>query len=392
MRVKQFILSGLLYLMVLMMSSDLVYAQFEHHGIGARPAGMGGSGLAIKRDLWAAYANPALYATFQSITSSITYVPARFSLTELQSSAASLVVPIRGYSPSVSLHRYGYELYSETTVSIANARRIGDRVLVGGKLNWYHLSIHRYGSASAFGVNAGVYVEVSHQLAASAVVSNINRPTIGQGRSAVPQVIIAGLSYRPFPLLKVGTELRKDIRFEPELTVGAEYFLTEVFLVRGGFNDRPARGAGGFSVKTQTAHLDYAFQWHSELGHTHFITLTLRLSRSQPARKSPPVVRDNINIRPAIPTRTIIGRYRFTASLQHPVEFSLIHFLNTAEIHELVTLPGVGPVLAERIYRFRTETGPFRSLDQFLLVQGIGERTLERIIEYWKQTMRSNGN
>jgi competence protein ComEA len=49
--------------------------------------------------------------------------------------------------------------------------------------------------------------------------------------------------------------------------------------------------------------------------------------------------------------------------------------LNTATAEQLDGLPGIGPVLAERIVGWRSENGPFRSVDQLREVSGIGEAT-----------------
>lgn len=50
--------------------------------------------------------------------------------------------------------------------------------------------------------------------------------------------------------------------------------------------------------------------------------------------------------------------------------------LNTATVDQLDELPGVGPVTAQSIVDWRTENGPFRSVDDLLEVRGIGEGTL----------------
>jgi competence protein ComEA len=47
--------------------------------------------------------------------------------------------------------------------------------------------------------------------------------------------------------------------------------------------------------------------------------------------------------------------------------------LNTATVAELDSLPGVGPVLAQRIVDYRTQHGPFATVDQLREVDGIGE-------------------
>jgi competence ComEA-like helix-hairpin-helix protein len=54
-------------------------------------------------------------------------------------------------------------------------------------------------------------------------------------------------------------------------------------------------------------------------------------------------------------------------------------WLNLASAGELASLPGIGPVIAERIVRYRLLHGPFRSLDELAKVPGIGPQTLKAI-------------
>ncbi|MFQ5523872.1 MAG: helix-hairpin-helix domain-containing protein [Acidimicrobiia bacterium] len=50
--------------------------------------------------------------------------------------------------------------------------------------------------------------------------------------------------------------------------------------------------------------------------------------------------------------------------------------LNRATAEELEALPGVGPVLAERIVAYRDQNGPFNEIEDLLDVPGIGEAIL----------------
>lgn len=52
--------------------------------------------------------------------------------------------------------------------------------------------------------------------------------------------------------------------------------------------------------------------------------------------------------------------------------------VNKANAEEIAaSLTGVGPVLANAIVQYRTDNGPFESLDQFIAVKGIGKHIVE---------------
>lgn len=51
--------------------------------------------------------------------------------------------------------------------------------------------------------------------------------------------------------------------------------------------------------------------------------------------------------------------------------------INTASETDLETLPGVGPVTAAAIIDYRTQNGPFATVDDLIDVSGIGPATLE---------------
>ncbi len=55
--------------------------------------------------------------------------------------------------------------------------------------------------------------------------------------------------------------------------------------------------------------------------------------------------------------------------------------LNRADAATLQTLPGIGPVLAERIVQRREEVGPFERVDDLTTVSGIGTQVLDGLRE-----------
>jgi competence protein ComEA len=55
--------------------------------------------------------------------------------------------------------------------------------------------------------------------------------------------------------------------------------------------------------------------------------------------------------------------------------------LNAATAADLDALPGIGPVLAQRIVEHRERNGPFRSVEQLDDVPGIGPATYAELAE-----------
>ncbi len=57
---------------------------------------------------------------------------------------------------------------------------------------------------------------------------------------------------------------------------------------------------------------------------------------------------------------------------------SLIN-INTATKEELMELPKIGPVTAERILRYREDFGNFHNIDELKNIKGIGPKTMEQL-------------
>ncbi len=48
--------------------------------------------------------------------------------------------------------------------------------------------------------------------------------------------------------------------------------------------------------------------------------------------------------------------------------------LNTATLSQLDSLPGIGPVIAERILELREKSGPYKRIEDLMNIRGIGEK------------------
>jgi competence protein ComEA len=53
--------------------------------------------------------------------------------------------------------------------------------------------------------------------------------------------------------------------------------------------------------------------------------------------------------------------------------------INTAGVKELTTLPGIGPATAKLIVKHRQRNGPFRKVEELLIIKGISRKRLEKL-------------
>ena len=57
--------------------------------------------------------------------------------------------------------------------------------------------------------------------------------------------------------------------------------------------------------------------------------------------------------------------------------------LNRASVEELVSVPGIGPRMAQAIVDFRASKGSFTTFEELLQVRGVKEKTLKAITPYF---------
>jgi hypothetical protein len=252
-------------------------AAFEHLTQGSNSVAMGGATVAEPNNPWAAFSNPGGLGAMDGRVLSLYYSPQPFGLKELAHGSFSFIEPTAIGTFAASGSRYGFDLYREVDMQVSFGRMISNMFSAGASVHYYHLSIERYGSAQAVGIDVGLLAHLTDQIRWGFAAFNVNAPTIGSAKEKLPQVFSTGVAYSPMPEVTLAVDLEKDIRYPVELHAGVQYIFLDLLAARVGTTGDPSILSAGLGIHYSLIQFDYAFTNHEDLGATHQMSLSLYL-------------------------------------------------------------------------------------------------------------------
>ena len=347
-----------LFCLLALTVSTSCFAAFEETATDARIIGMGGAGVALGDYLSAGMENPALpcFAPVQSAASG-TAIP--FGMTDLTAASAQAGYQKDKLGLAAGFGTMGGALYRENTIRTAVSFRPFKQAGFGLGISGYNLSIQRYGSANALGVDLGIIGSPWENLTIGAVAKNINRPRIGSTDEEIAQWLDWGVSYVLLNQLTYAFQVQNQRGYNSQLRFGQEYRHNRHLALRAGFSSQPSSFSFGLGIFVKKIRMDYAVKTHSSLGLGHCLTVSYILNQTSWPEEVSRVVSD---------------------SAAKPMIQSLD--LNTAAAKELEMLPGIGARTAGQITVYRDSAGAFVFLDDLGNIKGISRRTLENIAPF----------
>ncbi len=241
------------------------FAAFENKGGGSGYIGAGSSGIASNETAFAVILNPAKLAYVRNPEIYLYY--RNFYLIQ-GLDQISLAANLRfGKIPfGFSVERFGNTLYSEYTLSAAGAFEIIDSLSVGCKINFYHLQIKNYSSASSYSISLSAIYKVNKFFRAGFIYENITESVIGAARQKLPVNMALAFSFNPLPQIELNFDIFKDNRFDFEYRAGLYYSLNNWFKLMAGFRSLVNSYSGGIELKKYGFDFIYALVWHASLG------------------------------------------------------------------------------------------------------------------------------
>jgi hypothetical protein len=244
--------------------------------------------------------------------------------------------PVRSGAWAFAYDRFGVPDYREQEVLLARSILFSESVSFGAALKGLHLRIADFGSALAWAADAGFELRLKERWTASLSARNLNRPRLGP--VSPPSGFLAGLSYRLAEFLRIEARLDQSSGGPLSFRSGLEGDAGRIRL-RGGWNSQTASFSGGFGLEVRSVRVDYAYVQTSALAPSHVLSVGLRFGP------------------------------RVARTPREPLSFSRTD-LQTARVEDLMEVPGVGRVTAEKIIRYREEYG-LREFDDLLEIPGL---------------------
>ena len=250
--------------------------------VGARFAGMGGSGLSLA-DLWCVRLNPAGIAGLDKPAAGLFY-QRHFLSEDLAHQGLAVALPVGKGAFGIGVDRFGYDLYNETRASLAYAMRFGEGLRAAVQLNYLGVQLGgNYGGTGAFAGEVGVQARISEQFWLGAHLFNPTRSKLGTVMESdvvlderVPTLLRAGLGWVVSSKLTLTGEVEKDIDRAERFRFGVEYNPSKALFLRTGISTANVQGHFGVGVRTGRLDVDLAVAVRAQLGPTPMINLNYR--------------------------------------------------------------------------------------------------------------------
>lgn len=260
----------LLLPLLLFCSIGFGYAQ---NLLGPKLMGMGNNGAAIA-DLWSVEGNSSGITEIQKATLGLSYAY-RFFNSQLSQQALALVIPLQNNYVGIGIQRYGITAYNELRAGFAYAKKFGEALSIGLKVNYHQIRINNYGQTTGFSIDVGTMYRFSEQWVIGAYFNNPAQQEYKTSTVAIdiPSKIQLGISYLASNKVTIATSFSKEIHQAIAATVGIDYQLLSLLSFRAGISVKPFKQYIGLGLFIKKINIDVAIENDPYLGYSSQIAL-----------------------------------------------------------------------------------------------------------------------
>ncbi len=205
------------------------------------------------------------------------YGEKRFMLSEVNFYNAAVVVPLKSGNFGIEANYFGFSSFNESEIGLAYGRKLGSKVDVGIKFNYYAMRTAGYGSAGAANFEGGAIVHLTGKLNAGVHVYNpVGGKLSGKIDEKLSSQYTFGMGYQASKKFFISGEIFKEEDIPVNALVGFQYNVVQEFFVRAGFASESGNSYAGAGITWKSFRLDVSASYHQQLGFTPGLLLIIK--------------------------------------------------------------------------------------------------------------------
>ena len=258
---------GLLCVSMIPVQAD---AAFEFQPVGARPGGLGDTFAGWAEGVEGVFWNPGAVAWGKGVSITGGY-ERPFGLAALDAHAIGTAASGGRTAVGLGYLEYGFRLYRERTAGLTIGLRVASRLGLGLRIRRMRLSVAGGANRAWTAFDLGARVVMGPKCSLGLAAWNAG----GQSVDVLGQGGTAGVGFQVVPNLALLLDVRKEAGRPTGVSAGVEYSASHRVMLRMGAGGRAERLSVGVGVIHRGLRIDYATLYHTVLGLSHRVSLTM---------------------------------------------------------------------------------------------------------------------
>jgi hypothetical protein len=251
--------------------------------VGAESWITGGTSVS-QINAWSGMNNPATLA-FQKTHNLGLYAEQRFMRSEQRVANVSGHYKSRWITAGAHIHQYGYTLFNQQRLGVTFGRLLTEDFSLGAGVEYVVTNISEYGNEGAAVATLGAYYKATEHLSLGIYVFNPTRSRYALALSdPIPTFARAGVTYQLAVRVKLCVEAEQQLNQSPVWRGGIRYQLNEVIELGIGGASNPTYFTAGCRMQLRKLKFDLATSFHSILGLTPHLGLSIPLAKTKHAK------------------------------------------------------------------------------------------------------------
>ena len=242
-----------------------VNAQSLRRPVAASYIGLGAYSL-HHTDVFSFTSNQAALAQIKAPAFGV-YGERRFLLLATNMYSAVVALPTHQGNFGFQADYFGYKNFNESQLGLAYARRLGAKLDLGVKFNYYSFRIPGYQNSSAVNFEIGAIAHLTEKLHAGIHFYNPIGGTLSKtDHEKLGAVYKFGMGYEVSGNFLISAEIVKQEDLPVNIDAGVQYNFAKQFFARIGIaseNESPYAGAG---ISWNNLRIDISVSYHPQLG------------------------------------------------------------------------------------------------------------------------------